>query len=93
MAVLVAEDTRVLVQGLTGRSGTFYTHLAMRYGSNYVAGVRPGKGDRSHLGLPVFDRVCAAVEATGANASLVMVPPHHAAEALIEAGASRCMPT
>jgi len=85
MAVLVAEDTRVLVQGLTGRSGTFYAHLAMRYGSTYVAGVRPGKGDRTHLGLAVFDRVRAAVEATGANASLVLVPPHHAAEALIEA--------
>ena len=85
MAVLVTEATRVLVQGLTGRSGTFYAHLAMRYGSTYVAGVRPGKGDRTHLGLPVFDRVRAAVEATGANASLVMVPPHHAAAALIEA--------
>ena len=85
MAVLVGDDTRVLVQGLTGRAGTFYADLAMRYGSNYVAGVRPGKGGRTHLGLPVFDRVAEAVAATGANASLVMAPPHHAAAALIEA--------
>jgi succinyl-CoA synthetase alpha subunit len=73
------------VQGLTGRAGTFYADLAMRYGSSYVAGVRPGKGSRTHLGLPIFDRVGEAVEATGANASLVMVPPHHAADALTEA--------
>lgn len=85
MAVLVAEDTRVLVQGLTGRAGTFYADLAMRYGSTYVAGVRPGKGGRTHVGLPVFDRVAEAVVATGANASLVMAPPHTAAAALIEA--------
>jgi len=85
MAVLVSSDTRVLVQGLTGRAGTFYAHLAMRYGSNYVAGVRPGKGGRTQLGLPVYDRVREAVEATGADASLVMVPPHNAAAALIEA--------
>jgi succinyl-CoA synthetase alpha subunit len=85
MAVLVSEDTRVLVQGLTGRAGTFYADLAMRYGSTYVAGVRPGKGGRSHVGLPVFDTAREAVAATGANASLVMVPPHNAAAALIEA--------
>lgn len=85
MAVLVGEDTRVLVQGLTGRAGTFYTDLAMRYGSSYVAGVRPGKGGRTHVGLPVFDRVTDAVGATGANASLVMAPPHTAAAAMVEA--------
>lgn len=85
MAVLVDEHTRVLVQGMTGRAGTFYTDLAMRYGSTYVAGVRPGKVGTSHLDLPVFDTVRQATEATGANASLVLVPPHKAAEAMIEA--------
>lgn len=85
MAVLVNEETRVLVQGVTGRAGTFYTDLAIRYGSNYVAGVRPGKGGSTHVGLPVFDRVREAAEATGANASLVLVPPRQAAEAMIEA--------
>jgi succinyl-CoA synthetase alpha subunit len=85
MSVLVGGDTRVLVQGLTGRAGTFYADLAMRYGSSYVAGVRPGKGGRSHLGLPLFDTVRDAMRETGANASLVMVPPHGAAAALIEA--------
>jgi len=85
MAVLVDADTRVLVQGLTGRAGTFYADQAIRYGSNYVAGVRPGKGGRMHVGLPVFNSAREAVDATGANASLVMVPPHRAAEAMIEA--------
>jgi succinyl-CoA synthetase alpha subunit len=85
MAVLVADDTRVLVQGLTGRAGTFYADLAIRYGSNYVAGVRPGKGGSTHVGLPVYDKVGEAVKGTGANASLVLVPPHQAAEAMIEA--------
>ena len=85
MAVLVGEETRVLVQGMTGRAGTFYTDQAIRYGSHYVAGVRPGKGGRTHVGLPIFDTCGEAVAATGANASLVMVPPHTAAAALIEA--------
>ncbi len=85
MAVLVNADTRVMVQGLTGRAGTFYADQAMRYGSAYVAGVRPGKGGRSHVGLPIFNNAREAVEGTGANASLVMVPPLHAAEAMIEA--------
>lgn len=84
MAILVDENTRVLVQGITGRAGTFYTDHAMRYGSNYVAGVRPGKGGTSHLGLPIFDDVESAVGETGANASLVIVPAAHAADALIE---------
>lgn len=85
MPVLIDQDTRVIVQGMTGRSGTFYTDLAVRYGSTYVGGVRPGKGGSSHIGLPVFNSVREAVEATGANASLIMVPPHHAAAAMIEA--------
>jgi len=84
MAILVDENTKVLVQGITGRSGTFYADMAMRYGSPYVAGVRPGKGGRKHLGLPVFNTVADAMAETGANASLVMVPAHHAAEAMLE---------
>ncbi len=85
MSILIDENTKVIVQGMTGRSGTFYTDLAMRYGSDYVGGVRPGKGGGRHLGLPIFDTVADAVAETGANASLIMVPAHHAADAMIEA--------
>lgn len=85
MAIFVDDTTRVLVQGMTGRAGTFYTDQAMRYGSTYVAGVRPGRGGSSHLGLPVFDTVAEAKTETGADASLVVVPAPHAAEAMIEA--------
>ena len=85
MPILVDENTKVLVQGMTGRSGTFYTDLAIRYGSDYVAGVRPGKGGSKHLDLPVFDTCAQAVSKTGANASLVMVPAHHAADAIVDA--------
>lgn len=85
MAVLIDAQTRVLVQGMTGRSGTFYTDLAARYGSNYVGGVRPGKGGSSHIGMPVFNTVAEAAAATGADASLILVPPHNAAAAMIEA--------
>ena len=85
MAILVGSDTRVVVQGMTGRSGTFYTDLAIRYGSQFVAGVRPGKGGSRHVGLPVFDKVSEAMSATGANASLILVPAHQAANAILEA--------
>lgn len=85
MAILVDDSTRVLVQGMTGRAGTFYTDQAMRYGSTYVAGVRPGRGGSKHLGLPMFDTVKEAMTETGANASLVAVPAPHAGEAMIEA--------
>lgn len=85
MAVLIGRETRVLVQGITGRAGTFYTDKAIRYGANYVAGVRPGKGGSTHIDLPVFDRVAEARAATDANASLILVPPHRAADAMIEA--------
>lgn len=85
MAVLVGEATRVIAQGLTGRAGTFYTDLAVRYGSAYVGGVRPGKGGGQHIGLPLYDTMREAVAQTGANASLIMVPPHNAAAAMIEA--------
>lgn len=85
MAILVDENTRVLVQGMTGRSGTFYAEAALRYGSNYVAGVRPGKGGATHLGLPVFNTVAEAVSETQANASMILAPAHNAAAAMIEA--------
>lgn len=85
MAIIVDRDTRVLVQGITGRAGTFYTDQAMRYGSTYVAGVRPGLGGTEHLDLPVFHTVAEARAATGANASLVIVPAPNAADAMIEA--------
>ena len=85
MAILVDENTRLLVQGMTGRAGTFYTDQAMRYGTNCVAGVRPGRGGTSHLGLPVFHNCAEAVKETKANASLVTVPAPKAADAMIEA--------
>lgn len=85
MSILVNKDTRVLVQGMTGRAGTFYTDQAMRYGSNYVGGVRPGRGGTKHLGLPMFHDVASAVKETGADASLVIVPAPNAADAILEA--------
>lgn len=85
MAILVDKSTRLLVQGMTGRAGTFYTDQTMRYGTEVVAGVRPGRGGTKHLGLPVYDTVSEAVKATGANASFVIVPAPKAADAIIEA--------
>ena len=85
MAILVDGNTRLLVQGITGRAGTFYTDLAMEYGARVVAGIRPGKGGSRHLSLPVFDRVGEAMRETGANASLVFVPAPQAGAAIIEA--------
>jgi len=85
MAILVGRETRVIVQGLTGRAATFHVGRMLDYGTQIVGGVRPGKGGRWHLDLPVFDTVADAVRATGANASLVFVPPDRAADAMIEA--------
>ncbi len=85
MAILIDKSTKVLVQGITGRAGTFYCDQMMRYGTNIVAGVRPGKGGNRHLDIPVFDNVKEAVKETGANASLVIVPAHSAAAAIAEA--------
>ena len=85
MSILIGADTKLIVQGMTGRSGTFYTDQAISYGTNVVGGVRPGKGGRSHLARPMFNNVAEAVAATGANASMIMVPAHNAAAALIEA--------
>jgi succinyl-CoA synthetase alpha subunit len=84
MSVLVDKNTRVLCQGLTGKTGLFHTKQAIEYGTAMVAGVTPGKGGQTVEGLPVFDTVEEAVRATGANASVIYVPPPFAADAILE---------
>jgi len=85
MAVLIDKATRLIVQGLTGREGTFHAKQAAAYGTNVVGGVTPGKGGTTHEGWPVFDTVQQAVKKTGANASVIFVPPAFAADAVMEA--------
>jgi len=85
MAILVDENTRLLVQGITGREGAFHTQQAVAYGTKVVAGVTPGKGGTSVEGIPVFNTVREAREKTGANASVIFVPPAFAADAILEA--------
>jgi len=85
VSVLVGEGTRVLVQGITGNEGRFHTQRMLEYGTNVVAGVTPGKGGQEAEGVPVFDTVSEAVGATGANASILFVPPAFAADAILEA--------
>ncbi len=85
MSILVDENTRLLVQGITGREGTFHTQQAVAYGTKVVAGVTPGKGGTSVEGIPVFNTVHEAREKTGANASVIFVPPGFAADAIMEA--------
>ena len=85
MSILVDGDTRVICQGFTGGQGTFHSEQAIAYGTRMVGGVTPGKGGSEHLGLPVFDTVRQAKEATGANASAIYVPPPFAADAIMEA--------
>ena len=85
MAVLIDKSTRLLVQGLTGREGTFHTKQAAAYGTTVVGGVRAGKGGTTHEGWPIFDTVADAVRTTGANASVIFVPPSSAADAVTEA--------
>jgi succinyl-CoA synthetase alpha subunit len=85
MAVLIDKTTRLIVQGLTGREGTFHAKQAAAYGTNVVGGVTPGKGGTTHEGWPIFDTMHDAVAKTGANASVVFVPPAFAADAVMEA--------
>ncbi len=84
MAILVDDGTRLLVQGITGREGAFHTGRMLQSGTNVVAGVTPGKGGQDYEGVPVFDTVEEAVEETGANASVIFVPPPFAADAIFE---------
>jgi len=84
LSILVDEKTRVLVQGITGREGSFHTERMLEYGTNIVAGVTPGKGGSLHLGVPVFDTVNEAVCAAGANTACVFVPAAYAADAMLE---------
>ncbi len=85
MAILVGSHTRVICQGFTGAQGTFHSEQAIAYGTAMVGGVTPGKGGTTHLGLPVFDTVAAAVGKTGADVSVIYVPPPFAADAILEA--------
>jgi len=85
MSILVDKNTKVICQGFTGNQGTFHSEQAIAYGTKMVGGTSPGKGGTKHLGLPVFDTVAQAVDATGANASVIYVPPPFAADAILEA--------
>lgn len=85
MAILVDENTKVICQGFTGREGTYHSEQAVAYGTKMVGGVTPGKGGQDHLGLPVFNTVQEAKDKTGANASVIYVPPKFAADAILEA--------
>ena len=85
MPILVNKNTRVITQGITGKSGEFHTKLSHEYAPRFVGGVTPGKGGSKHLDLPVFDTVAEAREKTGANASMIFVPPPFAADAILEA--------
>jgi succinyl-CoA synthetase alpha subunit len=88
LSILLDAASKVIVQGITGREGTFHAEQMMAMGTKVVGGTSPGKGGTTHLGLPVFDTVADAVEATGANASGIFVPPPFAADAIMEAAAS-----
>ncbi len=85
MSILVGKETRLVVQGFTGNEGTFHSQRCIEYGTNLVGGVTPGKGGTRHLDRPVFDSVAEAVKQTGANASMIFVPPAFAADAILEA--------
>jgi succinyl-CoA synthetase alpha subunit len=85
MSILVDRNTKVITQGMTGDTGTFHTEQALAYGTQMVAGVTPGKGGQTHIGLPVYDSVAEARHATGATASVIYVPPPFAADSILEA--------
>jgi len=85
MSILVNASTRVITQGMTGETGTFHTEQALAYGTKMVGGVTPGKGGQTHIGLPVYDTVAEAIAATGADASVIYVPPPQAADSILEA--------
>ncbi len=85
MAILIDKNTKVICQGFTGREGTYHSEQAIAYGTKMVGGVTPGKGGSSHIDLPVFDTVSEAKDKTGANASVIYVPPRFAADAILEA--------
>jgi succinyl-CoA synthetase alpha subunit len=85
MSILVNKHTKVITQGMTGETGTFHTEQALAYGTQMVAGVTPGKGGTTHIGLPVFNTVAQAAQETGATASVIYVPPPFAADSILEA--------
>ena len=85
MSILVNKESKILVQGFTGTEGTFHATQMIEYGTDLVGGVTPGKGGTTHLGKPVFNTVADAVKATGANVSIIFVPPAFAADAIMEA--------
>ena len=85
MSILINKDSKVICQGITGNQGSFHTQQCVDYGTQIVAGVTPGRGGQDHLGVPVYNTVCDAVDATGADVSMIYVPPPFAADAILEA--------